>query len=139
MENKETNALMKLFVEFINTANPELADQLISQEAVFYVPGNPEPMVGPQGYLTIINMMRAGFPDVQWSPDQILIDNNKAAVRFTMKGTHGADFFGIPATQRSIEVKAMNFYSFENGKIIEEYGMPDLLGLLLQIGGKVSS
>ena len=28
----------------------------------------------------------------------------------------------------------MNFYLFENGKIIEEYGQPDLLGLLMQIG-----
>jgi hypothetical protein len=28
----------------------------------------------------------------------------------------------------------MNFYRFSNGQIVEEYGPPDMLGLLQQIG-----
>jgi predicted ester cyclase len=28
----------------------------------------------------------------------------------------------------------MNFYLFSNGKIVEEFGQPDMLGLLQQIG-----
>ena len=54
--------LMKRFVAFINTANEKLAQELISTDARFYVPGQPEPMQGPGGYLAIIGMMRSGFP-----------------------------------------------------------------------------
>ncbi len=56
------------------------------------------------------------------------------AARFTMRGTHDGAFFGAPATGKKIEVRAMNFYRFSDGMIAEEYGQPDLLGLLQQIG-----
>ncbi|SKD09791.1 conserved hypothetical protein, steroid delta-isomerase-related [Chitinophaga ginsengisegetis] len=139
MAREEKIQLMNRFVEFINTANPQLADELISPDAVFHVPGNPEPMRGPEGYLAIIGMMRSGFPDIQWSPDDVVIDNDRVAVRFTMKGTHKNIFFGIAATERSIEIKAMNFYYFKEGQIIEEHGMPDMFGLLLQLGAVINA
>jgi hypothetical protein len=52
--NKRT---MDRFVEFINSANEKLAEELISPNAIFYVPESPEPMRGPDGYLAIIGMM----------------------------------------------------------------------------------
>ncbi|MDB5152635.1 MAG: hypothetical protein JWR54_1386 [Mucilaginibacter sp.] len=132
---EETNkALMLRFLEFINTASRQLADEVISTAAVFYVPGRPEPMRGPAGYLEIINMMRSGFPDIRWKIEDIVAENEKVAVRFTMQGTHKAPFFGVPPSEKSIHVQAMNFYRILNGQIVEEYGQPDLLGVLQQIG-----
>ena len=115
----------------------ELGNELISTNATFYVPGNPYPMRGPAGYIAVIEMMRGGFPDIQWSLDDIIAEGDKVAARFTMCGTHKNLFFGIPATGKSIEVKAINFYRFANGQIVEEHGMPDMLGLLHQIGAKL--
>ena len=125
---------MLRFLEFINTANPQLADEVISPAAIFYVPGRPEPMQGPGGYLEIINMMRSGFPDIQWKIEDWVAEDEKVAVRFTMHGTHKAPFFGVPPTEKSIHVQAMNFYRISDGQIVEEYGQPDLLALLQQIG-----
>jgi predicted ester cyclase len=51
-----------------------------------------------------------------------------------MRGTHQGTFFGISPTGKSINVQAINFYRFFNGQIIEEFGQPDMLGLLQQIG-----
>jgi len=133
----DTKQALQRFVEFINTANMELGNELISTNATFYVPGNPDPMRGPAGYIAIIEMMRGGFPDIQWSLDDIIAEGDKVAARFTMCGTHKNLFFGIPATGKSIEVKAINFYRFANGQIVEEHGMPDMLGLLHQIGAKL--
>src|SRR6185295_19241165 len=126
--------LMKSFVEFINTANEQLAQELISTDAKFYVPGQPEPMRGPGGYLAIIGMMRSGFSDIQWSLEDSVVEENKVAARFIMTGTHNGTFFGAPPTGKAIKIQAINFYRFSNGQIIEEYGQPDMLGLLQQIG-----
>jgi steroid delta-isomerase-like uncharacterized protein len=134
MSTENNKQLMNRFVEFINTANEQLANELISSDAKFYVPGQPEPMRGPTGYLAIIGMMRSGFPDIQWTLEEMVAENDKVAARFIMKGTHDGVFFGVPPTGKSIKVQAMNFYRFFNGQIIEEYGQPDLLGLLQQIG-----
>ena len=134
MATENNKQLMNRFVDFINTASEQLAAELISPEAIFYVPGQPEPMRGPAGYLAIIEMMRSGFPDIQWTLEDIVAEGDKVAARFIMHGTHQGTFFGVPATGKSIEVQAMNFYRFSNGQIVEEYGQPDMLGLLGQIG-----
>jgi hypothetical protein len=46
-----TTAFFNQFVQFINTADENLDQQLISPVAKFYVPGQPEPLTGPKGYL----------------------------------------------------------------------------------------
>ena len=129
--NKQT---MQRFTQFINTASPNLAEELISPDAIFYVPGRPEPVRGPSGYLEIIGMMRGGFPDIQWSLEELIAEGDKVAARFIMRGTHQGVFFGIQPTGRKIEAQAMNFYRLADGKFIEERGQPDLLSLLQQIG-----
>ncbi|MFM2368533.1 MAG: hypothetical protein RL619_833 [Bacteroidota bacterium] len=91
-------------------------------------------MKGPAGYLAIIGMMRNGFPDIQWSLKDMVVENDKVAARFIMIGTHQGTFNGIPPTGKPINVQAMNFYRLSSGKIVEEYGQPDFLALLQQIG-----
>jgi steroid delta-isomerase-like uncharacterized protein len=131
----EANRLtMSRFVDFINTASEELAQELISDDAAFFVPGRPDPVRGPAGYLEIIAMMRQGFPDIQWSLEETIAEEDKVAARFIMRGTHQGTFFGVPPTGRKIEAQAMNFYRLADGRFVEERGQPDLLGLLQQIG-----
>ncbi|QND15289.1 ester cyclase [Rhizobium leguminosarum bv. trifolii] len=125
---------MRRFVEFINTASEQLAAELIASEAIFHVPGRQEPLRGPDGYLEIIGMMRGGFPDIQWTLEEIIAEDDKIAARFTMRGTHQGPFLGVEPTGKSITVQAMNFYRLADGKFIEERGQPDLLSLLQQIG-----
>ncbi len=66
--------VMLRFTEFINSASEKLAHELIAPDAIFHVPGRPEPMRGPTGYLAIIGMMRGGFPDVQWTLEEMIAE-----------------------------------------------------------------
>jgi steroid delta-isomerase-like uncharacterized protein len=134
MTAHDNKLVMQRFVEFINTASEMLATELIAQNAVFHVPGRPDPMRGPPGYLAVIGMMRGGFPDIQWTLEEMVAEGDTVAARFTMRGTHRGPFFGVPPTGKPIVVQAMNFYRFAGGQIVGEHGQPDLLGLLQQIG-----
>ena len=69
-------------------------------------------MRGPAGYLSIIGMMRGGFPDIQWTLEELVAEGDK------------------------VVVQAMNIYRLVGSKFVEEYGQPDMLvlGLLQQIG-----
>jgi steroid delta-isomerase-like uncharacterized protein len=91
-------------------------------------------MVGPAGYLAIMEMMRGGFPDIQWTLEEMMAEGERVAARFTMRGTHQGTFFGVPPTGKKIEVSAMNLYRLSGGQFVEEHGQPDLRGLLQQIG-----
>jgi len=131
----ETNKIvMRRFLEFINTASESLAQELISPDAIFHVPWSTEPMRGPAGYLAIIGIMRGGFPDIQWTLEEMVAEGDKVAARFTMRGTHRGAFFGVPPTGKIIAAQAMNIYRLTGGQFVEEHGQPDMLGLLQQIG-----
>ena len=134
MTPDRSKQLMNTFLKFINTADKNLAKEIVSQDAIFHIPGQQEPMQGPDGYLAIIGMMRSGFSDIQWTLEDSVAENDKVAARFIMHGTHNGAFMGVPPTGKKIKVQAMNFYRFSDGKIIEEFGQPDMLGLLMQIG-----
>lgn len=133
MSTEKNKSVMGKFVEFINTANEEMAADLISEEAIFYAPTNPEPLKGTQGYMLILNMMRNSFPDISWKLEEMVAENDSIAARFTMTGTHKGEFFNIPPTGKAFKINVMNFYRFSNGKIIEEFGQPDIFGLLQQL------
>ena len=134
MTLEASKQVMIRFTEFINTASETLAAELISPDAIFHVPGRPEPMRGPAGYLAIIQMMRGGFPDIQWTLEEMVAEGDKVAARFTMRGTHRGTFFGVPPTGKTIAVQAMNIYRLSGGQLVEEHGQPDMLGLLQQLG-----
>ena len=125
---------MRRFVQFINSADEKLAVELIGSNAIFHVPGQPNPMVGPAGYLAIIAMMRSGFPDIQWTLDEAVAEGDRIAARYTMRGTHRGTFFGVPATGKCIVANSMAFYRISDGQFIEEHGLPDMMGLMQQIG-----
>ncbi len=128
------NTFMPRFAQFINTADAKLGEELIAPSAEFYVPFQSEPLVGPTGWLKAVEVMRGGFPDVQWTLEELVVEGEKVAARWTMRGTHDGTFFGVSATGKQIAIQTMNFYAMANGKIVGERGQPDLLGLMQQIG-----
>jgi predicted ester cyclase len=84
--------------------------------------------------LAIIAMMRGGFPDIHWTLEEMVVETTKVAARFTMRGSHQGPFLGIPPTGRTIAVQALNIYHLSDGQILKEYGQPDMMGLMQQIG-----
>jgi steroid delta-isomerase-like uncharacterized protein len=79
-------------------------------------------------------MLRGGFLDVQWTLEETVAEGEKVAARFTMRGTHTGPFMGVPPSGKSFAVTSMAIYRLSGGQIVEEHGLPDMLGILQQIG-----
>ena len=130
--NKE---LMKKFEKMINTADDNLAQELISPEASFYTPASPEPLYGGKGYLSVVHWMRKGFSDVQWKLEEMVAQEDKVAVKWTLTGTHDGEFFGVKPTGTKIKTTVMNFYYFnKDGKIINDVAAEGMIGILRPLG-----
>lgn len=135
MDTKNRNLeVMERFIRFINTGDIVLGESVIAPDVIFYAPTSPEPMHGFQGYITVLDMMRGAMPDVHWTAEEFIYDDNKITVRFTMTGTQTNPFMGMPASGKRVRVTAMNIYEFRDGKIIREHGLPDLFTMLIQLG-----
>ena len=106
---KRNKELMKKFEQMINTADDELAAELVADDAPFYTPASPEPLYGGKGYLSVVHWMRQGFSDVQWKLNDMVADEEKVAAYWTLTGTHDGEFLGISPTGNKISVSVMNF------------------------------
>jgi ketosteroid isomerase-like protein len=76
----------------------------------------------------------AAFPDMAHTVDDVFAAGDRAAVRFTLRGTHQGAFFGIPATGRAVVVVANVFLTVRDGRVSELRGIFDEAGLLRQLG-----
>ncbi|MCC9075552.1 ester cyclase [Litorilinea aerophila] len=118
--------------EIESGGNLALIDELFAPEFQLHFPGFP-PM-DREGYKQLLAGFRAGFPDLEVTVAGQVAEGSMVANRLVIRGTHTGEFQGIPPTGSAIEVTGMNVMRFENGKIVELWGVPDLLGILQQIG-----
>lgn len=129
--------LIKKFETMINTADEDLAEELVADDAPFYTPASSEPLYGGKGYLSVVHWMRKGFSDVQWHIQDIVADSNKVAVNWELTGTHDGEFLGHKPTNKKISVCVMNFYYFnEFGKITKDTAAEGMIGIFRGIGAK---
>jgi len=96
----------------------------------------PFPGQGPglAGLKDVLRGMRSAFPDMQWSVEEQVAEGDKVVTRFEWTGTHQAEFFGVPATGRSVKVWGMVIDRLEDGKIKDTRIIMDALGLMMQLG-----
>ncbi|KAF5845287.1 hypothetical protein GGP41_002879 [Bipolaris sorokiniana] len=127
------------FIEFINSGDATIGQEVVSESALFHVPFGPEPLKGLDGYMQILGMMRSAFPDISWTLQETIAEGDKVVARFETRGTHQGAFMGVPASGKRICMTALNIYRFEDGKIVEERGQPDIFGLMVQIGAVPSA
>jgi steroid delta-isomerase-like uncharacterized protein len=135
MSVEQNKAVVRRFYdEFLNGRNMAVADELIAPDCVFYMGGNPEPIRGPDGYRRTLAMLTTAFPDIQWTVEDMVAEDDKVAERPVGRGTHLGEFMGVPPTGKPIELRGIAILRLADGKIVENWGMPDMLGLLQQIG-----
>ncbi|MBQ8464619.1 MAG: ester cyclase [Alphaproteobacteria bacterium] len=128
-------AAMKRFETMINTADSDIAKELVADDAPFFTPASPTPLYGGEGYLSVVHWMRRSFPDVQWKLEEMVAEENVVAVRWTLSGTHKGEFMGTPATGKHISTSVMNFYYFnDEGKITNDIAAEGMIGILRGIG-----
>ena len=78
--------------------------------------------------------VRRAFPDRTDTIDLMIADGDKVGIRYRMQGTHEGDFFGIPATGRTIDTTECGVFRLEDGKIVEIWSMADEVEVLRQLG-----
>ena len=74
------------------------------------------------------------FPDLKFTVDLVLAQDDLAATHWTATGTHRGEWLGIAPTEREVTWTGINIFRIECGQIVESWGEADHLGLLSQLG-----
>ena len=119
--------------EVITRGNIEAAANYVWEDVVEQVP-LPGQGPGLDGLKDILRAMRAGFPDIVFSVQEQIAEDDKVASRFEWTGTHQGEFLGIPATGRQVRVWGIVIDRLEEGRIKDTRIIMDTLGLMTQLG-----
>ncbi len=81
-----------------------------------------------------IRYLRDSFTNFSLAIEDIVADGDKVWVRMTGRGINDKTFMGRPPTGRSFAITVIDVCRFENGKIVEHWGVPDRFHLMAQLG-----
>jgi len=119
--------------EVINQGNLDLIDTIFTADYVDHLSGGPD-IPGPAGLKQFVGMFRGSFPDAQFTVEDRIVEGDRIAVRWMMRGTHQGEFQGIPPTGTSVTVSGIAIHRFAGDQIQESWDYFDALGLLQQLG-----
>ena len=82
-----------------------------------------------------ITTTRTSFPDLVTHVEDVVIEGDRAAIRWRTVGTHTHSYLGVPPTRRSVEVAGATFATFgDDGLVHEEHVTWDPRALLTALG-----
>jgi predicted ester cyclase len=133
----EANKLLvrRLVEDVFNGARPESAYEILAPDFVNHnaLAGTP---IGPEGTVRANAQIRAAFPDWRETIESLVAEGDRVALFAIARGIHsGAEFLGRRPGYRGVEVRGMAIFRIDKGRIAEQWGVVDMLGMLRQLGG----
>jgi predicted ester cyclase len=110
----------------------EVADELVAHDCVEHQQSGMGD--GPEGVKRVATTLRKAFPDFTLSIEDLVVDGDRVWARQRGGGTNSGSFFGHPPTGKSGFIEVFDVVRFANGKVVEHWGVPDQLSMLIQLG-----
>ena len=119
--------------EIINKRKLEMFnDSNFTQNVIMHA--SPTDVVGIDSARAYYANYLTGFSDVAFTVKDVFGMGNKLVKHWNFKGTHSGVFFGIPATNKKVDIDGVTLVRMENGKIAEERDFLDNLEFMQQLG-----
>jgi steroid delta-isomerase-like uncharacterized protein len=134
MSTEESTAVVRRFLdEVVSKGNMAALDETCAPDLVWHG-GSVGEFRSLEEFKQGISPFFSAFPDLRVTANAVLSEGDTVVCRYTWDGTHRGDFFGVPATGRRVTVSGISVYRVVGGKIVEEWWLEDLLGLMQQLG-----
>ncbi len=133
--SKEANiATQKQMGEIVNSYQFEKLHEVFAPGVKDHDPADDQGP-GPEGFVHWFTQFHSAFPDFKIAVEHLVADEDNVAFAYTITGTQGGPFNGIPATGKKIKVRGMQISKFNSdSKIVERWGASHEVGILQQIG-----
>jgi steroid delta-isomerase-like uncharacterized protein len=124
---------VNMFYDVYNNHKMELWEQALAEDYQANVNGQqiPNRDVG-KGF---VEALHTAFPNLKYTLDDTIIHDDKVVTRWTAKGTHTGDFFGMPPTNKNVTMLGITIFRVQNGKIAKLWDVWDQNGLMQQLNG----
>ncbi len=134
MSTEENKTLYRrLMEEVFSQGNIAALGELMTPDIIEHEAG-PAQGRGLEGVKALIMMIRTAFPDMRVTIEDMTTQEDKVWARVTFHGTNTGPLMGMPPTGKRVNYEAIDICRFAEGKIVEHWGVVDLLGMMQQLG-----
>ena len=131
-EEQNKQVFRRLIEEGFSKGNLEVLNDVFAPNFVEHQDGFVPP--NAEGVKGAIVSLRTAAPDLKLTIEEIIASGEKTWARITARGTHRGPFMGRPATERTFAITVIDICRFENGQVVEHWGVADRLGMMAQLG-----
>jgi predicted ester cyclase len=134
MSDSDKQVVRRIYDEVFSQGALDVVDEVVSPDAIDHSPP-PFPVDDVrEGLKEFTRLLRTAFPDVRVVINDMVAEDGKVAVYFTVQGTHEGDFMGIPATGARVSFECFDLIRVADGVCTEHWGVQDNAALMLQLG-----
>jgi steroid delta-isomerase-like uncharacterized protein len=138
MSTEANKDLVRRFYEEVwDRGNTDFAFDVFAEDYVRHDLRQTAALPGPAGQQKIAADFRAAFPDLEFTVDLIIGEEDFVVGRWTATGTQLGPWGKQAPSGRRVTFSAVNIFRFEHGKVVELWNHRDDLGLLEQLGAAV--
>ena len=139
MSTEEAKAITRRHIEKVMSEGDIAAiDELFASNVAFHDPATPGGEIhGTSNLKQFFTDLHAGFA-MHFTVEDMFAEGDRVACRWTGHFTHRGEFAGIPPTGKRAIAAGMGIFKIAGGKIEEVWVNFDALGLVQQLGAKLS-
>ena len=125
MSNTQNKTIARRFVEeVINSRKTDMAKNFVTPDIIYH--GMGEEVRSLEEFKQWVAEDLSAFPDMKVTILDEFGEQNKIAIRWTLKATHEKDFADFPATHKKFETQGVDIFYFEGDKIKEAWTICDM-------------
>jgi predicted ester cyclase len=126
----------RLRAEVYNEGNLDVLPEIVAEGYLHGSANGPDAIGVVEGARQISGFLTA-LPDLEWTFDEVIVQGDQVAARWTIRGTHDGELLGFAATGTPVEYTGISFFTVQCGTIVAFQTEMDAAGLLEQIGAPV--
>jgi predicted ester cyclase len=123
--------MRRLIEEGFGRGDLSIIDELIAQDVVEHQRGNRS---GRDGAKEVAQALHRWMADFSLTIEDLVVDGDKVWTRNRARGVNTGSIMGNPPSGRTVEVDVFDVGRFEDGLLVEHWGVADQLGTMLEIG-----
>jgi len=136
VSGEEHKAVVRRAIEgLFNTGRLAIADAVFSADYVDHSPSNSN-LSGLENVKRFVGEWRTAFPDTRNVIEDMVVEDDRVAVRWTTYATHEGEFLGVSPTGNKVTVRWLGIFRVSKGRIVESWDHYETQGLLRQLGAE---
>ena len=133
--SEQNKALVRRAIEVVwNEGNYDRIPELAASDVVIHPSSPANELHGRVGIEQLFGTLREAFPDLHFTIEDQIAEDDRVVTRWVATGTHMGVFQGIPPSGKRITLAGIDIDRIADGKVVECWTNVDELGLLQQLG-----